>query len=414
MIRTRLLAPFFVVALTCTATRSHADLVYASLADDNLIVTYDSTATNPTPTIFASTGLSSPRGLAFDAAGNLYVANVVSGTIEKFTPGGVGTVFASGLTNPNGLAFDKAGNLYVANNGSSDNASILKYTPGGVGSVFAPPGLMSAPVGLAFDSAGNLYVANAGGHSMSPPLLTIDKFTPAGVGSVFATLASTQTSRPYGLAIDAADNLYVTHDFGNSIDKFTPAGVGSVFATTGLNGPTFEAFDAAGNLFVANANAGPGNNTIERFTPSGIGSVFTTNLMNTGAYGLAFGPSPTNTSVFGQSVSFTATVAANTPGAGTPTGTVQFQIDGTNFGTAVTLVGGSATSGADSSLSVGAHAIKALYSGDSNFTTSNNTITQTVFQDSTTTTLASTSNPSVYGQSVTFTATLAMKSTVWP
>ena len=42
--------------------------------------------------------------------------------------------------------------------------------------------------------------------------------------------------------------------------------------------------------------------------------------------------SPANPSVYGQSVTFTATVAANPPGSGTPTGTVQFQIDGTNFG----------------------------------------------------------------------------------
>ena len=51
--------------------------------------------------------------------GNLFVAD--GGTkmqgaaqVYKFTPAGVRTTFALGLTNPDGLAFDSAGNLFVA------------------------------------------------------------------------------------------------------------------------------------------------------------------------------------------------------------------------------------------------------------------------------------------------------------
>ena len=57
------------------------------------------------------------HGLAFDKAGNLFVAEVRSGrvtAIYKFTPAGVRTTFASGLTYPCALAFDSAGNLFVA------------------------------------------------------------------------------------------------------------------------------------------------------------------------------------------------------------------------------------------------------------------------------------------------------------
>src|SRR6185295_5527437 len=85
-------------------------------------------------------GLSSPRGLAFDHAGNLYAANFGNNTIEKFTPGGIGSVFASsGLSGPVGLAFDSAGNLFVAN---QSNGTIEEFTPDGVGSVFARTGLL--------------------------------------------------------------------------------------------------------------------------------------------------------------------------------------------------------------------------------------------------------------------------------
>ena len=80
-------------------------------------------------------------------------------SIEKFTPDGVGTVFADGadgLAGPFGLAFDIAGNLYVSNGtgGPTHTGSVLKFAPDGVGSMFANTGL-DFPFGLAFDRAGN-------------------------------------------------------------------------------------------------------------------------------------------------------------------------------------------------------------------------------------------------------------------
>jgi probable HAF family extracellular repeat protein/YVTN family beta-propeller protein len=74
-----------------------------------------------------------------------------------------------------------------------------------------------------------------------------------------------------------------------------------------------------------------------------------------------------NNSVVGQTVSFTATVAPVAPGAGIPTGLVQFKIDGVNApGGLKTLVNGQA-SYATNSLSIGNHIISAQYQGDSNF-----------------------------------------------
>ena len=60
-------------------------------------------------------GFLAPRGLAFDAAGNLYVANGGNGTVSEVTSAGTVSTFASGFAQPCGLAFDAAGNLYVAN-----------------------------------------------------------------------------------------------------------------------------------------------------------------------------------------------------------------------------------------------------------------------------------------------------------
>lgn len=134
-------------------------------------------------------------------------------------------------------------------------------------------------------------------------------------------------------------------------------------------------------------------------------------------------PDPTTTvittnpqqSVWGQPVSFTATVTANAPGAGTPTGSVEFTIDGTDVGTPVNLnASGTATISGISNLAPGSYAISGVYSNsDGDFAGSGNqdsslqSATLTVNQDPTTTTVASSVNPTVFGQSTTFTATVS-------
>ena len=109
-------------------------------------------------------------------------------------------------------------------------------------------------------------------------------------------------------------------------------------------------------------------------------------------------PSP-NPSIYGQTVTITATVIGVSP-----TGTVQFVIDGSNAGSPVTLTNGTA-SYSTSTLAAGQHSISATYSGDSNNAVSTSTsVTQTVDQASTTTTVSPSPNPSIYGQTVTITA----------
>jgi large repetitive protein len=120
--------------------------------------------------------------------------------------------------------------------------------------------------------------------------------------------------------------------------------------------------------------------------------------------------SSVNPSVFGQPVTFTATVSATLPGSGTPSGTVTFSIDGVPQVPPVGLNPSGVATLTTAALSAGAHGITAGYNGDPNFSTSTGSLpTQTVNKANTTTTLALTSGttPSVYGQSLTFTATVA-------
>jgi hypothetical protein len=122
--------------------------------------------------------------------------------------------------------------------------------------------------------------------------------------------------------------------------------------------------------------------------------------------------SSANPSISGQSVTFTATVTAS-GGSGTPTGTVEFVIDGANSGSLSLVSSGGQTTAiyTTSSLTIGTHTISAIYSGDSNFASSTGSLAngQTVKQATgtrTSTLVASSANPSVSGQSVTFTATV--------
>jgi hypothetical protein len=114
-----------------------------------------------------------------------------------------------------------------------------------------------------------------------------------------------------------------------------------------------------------------------------------------------------NPSQLGQSVTFTATVAA---GSGTPTGTVTFKEGTSTLFTASLNASGVATF-TTSSLAAGSHSIAAVYGGDANFAPSTSpALTQTVNAPAlaaTTTSLGTSVNPSAYGQAVTLTATVS-------
>jgi hypothetical protein len=123
-------------------------------------------------------------------AQNLFVANGDSDSIEKFNSSGVGTVFASsGVSSPTGMAFDSGGNLFVA----GQNGIIEKFNSSGVGTVFARLPLAITPVCLAFDSMGVLFATTSQD--------TIEKFNSAGIGTVFA---NSGLAVPDGLAFEPA------------------------------------------------------------------------------------------------------------------------------------------------------------------------------------------------------------------
>ena len=252
--------------------------------------------------------LDTPRGLAFDCAGNLFVATNssvdhslidVQGTLLKIAPDGTPTTFATGFGSGftlEGLAIDSAGNVFVAGQKFDNTTSIIyKVTPDGAVSTFGSvPGQC---FGLAIDSAGDVFAAGASDSTNTYG--SIYEFTSEGVRSIFAGPAAfTSPQGPIGLAFDRFGNLFVSTSDGNTpstgvILKFTPDGTETTFAPGPLtNQPRGLAFDGAGNLFVAEV---PGNTTgdILEFSPGGTETVFASGIGpagNRGAEFLTFAP----------------------------------------------------------------------------------------------------------------------------
>ena len=72
-------AAFVMALISLAVVTSHADILYVTTLGN----TIDKITSDGVVSVFASSGLNNPRGLAFDSAGNLYVANNGSNTVEK-------------------------------------------------------------------------------------------------------------------------------------------------------------------------------------------------------------------------------------------------------------------------------------------------------------------------------------------
>jgi sugar lactone lactonase YvrE len=232
-----------------------------------------------TPGTATGVDLNRPRGVAVDAAGNLYIADTGYQQILKVTTGGTlsvvagtgsygaptpGAATSSALGFPSGLAVDSSGNLYIADSGSR---KILKVTSGGTLSIFAGTGSSGLPTpgpatssklgelsGIAVDSNGNVFIADQTNN-------VIERVTPDGALTVVAgtgyrgtptpgPVADSELGSTTRVATDAAGNIYILDSSYYLLEKVsftpvatTPAAPTSLVATAGV-GSVSIAFSA--------------------------------------------------------------------------------------------------------------------------------------------------------------------------
>ena len=226
----------------------------------------------------ASPGLASgrPDYLAFDAAGTLYAGDAhrivrlnaagqletVAGTGAAGFSGDGGPAKAAAFSNVGALRFDGAGNLFVADRG---NFRVRRVTPGGIVSTVAGMGsptfsgdggpatdaMFHSIFDVATDEAGNVYIGDNGNRR-------VRKVDAAGMVTTFAGNGATTPvgdggpataaglGSPAGLAFDAAGNLYIADLDSNRLRKVTPGGTISTVAGNGD-----EAFSGDGGPAIA-------------------------------------------------------------------------------------------------------------------------------------------------------------------
>jgi len=242
-----------------------------------------------------SAKLTTPRNVALDGAGDLYISDFdgqrvyqvsISGTLTTLAGNGTsgyagdnGAAVLAQISYPAGLAADAQGGVYIAD---SNNHRVRRVYHGQIATIGISGAtgttvlLPRTPTGMYLDGAGNLWVADAGGGQ-------VYKLNAFGAVSVLPVAAQDVTA-------DAAGNLYAAS--GGTLKKITPAGGASVVAGTGayrfsgdggaassarLNAPLGVAVDAVGNLYIADT----GNHRIRKVS---LGGIITT-IVGTGQQG---------------------------------------------------------------------------------------------------------------------------------
>lgn len=191
---------------------------------------------------------SSPVGMAFDAAGHLYVAEWGAGRVSRIAPDGTRTTFADGLSGPSGLAVGPDGAIYVA---SYSRDEIYRFTPDGVRSVHVTG--LATPAGIGFDRTGRLLIANRRTNQILG-LTDNGRLTPV--------IDGLQT--PVG-AVQTLDGGYVVSNIGGGVTIVRPDGTrieaGAAFSTPGPG----VAMTKNGRVFVVDY----GGTTVREVLPTG-------------------------------------------------------------------------------------------------------------------------------------------------
>ena len=242
--------------------------------------------------------INSPRGLAVDGSGNVYIADGANNRIRKIAPNGIVSTIAGGgtslsdgvnalsaeLSQPNGIEVDGNGNIYFSDQMHHkvrriDVATQLITTIAGTGAngfngdnQLATSAQLARPAGLAIDGNGNVYIADYDNHrirrvdAISKQITTVAGTGVAGFNGDAQLATSAQLNAPNRVALDASGNLFIG-DISNQrirrVDSVTKnittvagtgvagfSGDGEAATSANLNYPNQIAVDGNGNLYI--------------------------------------------------------------------------------------------------------------------------------------------------------------------
>jgi sugar lactone lactonase YvrE/predicted secreted protein len=256
-----------------------------------------------------------PRGVAVDAAGNLFLADASNNRVRRVdartglisTVAGNGTAGYSGdgglataaeINNPGGLVLDGAGNLYFVDSNNfairrvdavsgiittvAGTPEVSGYSGNGGPATSAKLSFSDGTGGLAFDTVWNLYIADTGNSAIREVSAATGYIsTVAGTGvagyngdNILATAA--QLSGPANISIGSDGSLYIADQSNQRVRKVTAAtgmittiagngtkgysGDGSLATSAEVNAPASVLLDPAGNIYIADS----GNNRIRK------------------------------------------------------------------------------------------------------------------------------------------------------
>ena len=258
-------------------------------------------------------GINDPIPVVFDASGNMYISNncftirkvntvgvisTICGTYDGFSGDG-GPATAAKISQPGGLAFDALGNLYFADINNSfirmiNTAGIINLAVGG-GSSLGDGGLatnakLNYPLGIAFDVLGNLYIAGNYDHRIrmvntAGIINTIAGNGTQGYSGDGGPATAAELNDPTNIVVDAAGNLYIADTYNNVIRKVTnastigikqvagskeqvrvwPNPANTVIQVTGNNNNTgdIQVTDVLGNVLIQNSEIVNQNCTLD-------------------------------------------------------------------------------------------------------------------------------------------------------
>jgi uncharacterized protein (TIGR03437 family) len=246
-----------------------------------------------------------PGGLAIDSTGNLYIADTGNNVVRKISGGNITTVAgdhgqsgyfggdggpatAANFAGPTAIAFDSAGNYYIADNGNSrirkvDTSGIITTFVGSSGGTSGTAGKLDHPNGLWFDASGALYIADSNNARVAryvpPDFKNFAGNNTAGFKGDGGPANAAQLNKPVGIAMDAAGNIYLADTNNCRIRKITTDGIITTIAgsrsigysgdggdatSAALNYPRSIAVSPNGTVYIADT----GNHAIRVLTPT--------------------------------------------------------------------------------------------------------------------------------------------------